>query len=183
MHGLVERGQFPAGAGEQRQLRQRLRAQQQRRHHRPEQRHTTATRATPPGIRSRRACTTSATAAPNDVHYDVIDQTTGEITSDGRNAVPRRLQPSPAPIRLSTDGAADPARQRRHLRAHRGLRTRPRSARRSRTRSGRGNLLVDVDSTDLVEIRDASSHAVLHTLSIPRARSRCACCSGRPRLT
>jgi hypothetical protein len=94
--------------------------------------------------------------------YDVIDQGTGEVTSTGESAYDSNSGLY-GPIRLSADGqqillgSGD-------IYSRSGLTSSGSLGKGVVDAQWRGNLIVDVDSTDQVEIRDASSHAVLHTL-------------------
>ena len=99
--------------------------------------------------------------SPNDLHYDVIDQTTGEVTSTGETPYHGDYNFS-GPIRVSTDsqqillGGGD-------IFARTGL-TRTGTLGKAITDAHwKDNILVDVDNTDLVEIRDANSRAVLQS--------------------
>jgi len=93
--------------------------------------------------------------------YDVIDQTSGEITSTVESTYNSNYSVF-GPIRVSTDGqqilvgSGD-------IYARTGL---TRTASLGKTvidAHWKDNLIIDVDNTDQVEIRDASTRAVLHT--------------------
>ena len=99
--------------------------------------------------------------SPNDLHYDEIDQATGLIAATGETPYHGEYGFS-GPIRVSPDGS-------RIL-----LGTGDIYQRSGLTRMGtlgkaiadakwKDNLVIDVDTTDLVEIRDANSRAVLQS--------------------
>ncbi|MEO8019839.1 MAG: hypothetical protein ABI769_18675 [Pseudomonadota bacterium] len=99
--------------------------------------------------------------SPNDLHYDVIDQTTGTVTSAGETPYHGEYS-FYGPIRVSTDGQ-------QILLGSGDL-----YARTALTRTGtlgkpisdaywKDNLLIDVDNTDQVEIRDANTRAVFQS--------------------
>jgi len=99
--------------------------------------------------------------SPNTLLYDVIDQTTGEVTSTGE--APYDYTASYfGPVRVSTDGqqvllgTGD-------IYARTGLAKTSTLGKTVIDAFWKDNLIVDVDNTDQVEIRDANTRAVLQT--------------------
>jgi hypothetical protein len=98
--------------------------------------------------------------SPNDLHYEEINQTTGEIASAGESPYHGEYVFSP-PIRVSTDGqqiltGAGDIYQRPGLTHVAALGKAVKDAYWKDSTT-----LVDLDTTDRVEIRDANSRAVL----------------------
>ena len=97
--------------------------------------------------------------SPPDLNYEVIDQLTGQITGAGESPYHGTYSIQP-PIRLSTDGqlillgSGDFYNQA-------GLTFAGSLGKPIKDAKWKDNLLIDVDTTDRVEIRDANSRAVL----------------------
>ncbi|MBM0105192.1 hypothetical protein JM946_10540 [Steroidobacter sp. S1-65] len=97
--------------------------------------------------------------SPNDLHYEVIDQATGAITSAGETPYHGDF-PSQVPIRTSGDGkyvvlgSGD-------LFFQQTMRFAASLGRSIKDARWLDNLLIDLDVNDRVEIRDAQSFAVL----------------------
>jgi hypothetical protein len=93
--------------------------------------------------------------------YDVIDQTTGAVTSSGESVYTSNYSVA-GPIRLSADGqqillgSGD-------IYARTGLARSGSLGKAVIDAQWKDNLIVDVDNTDQVEIRDASTRTVLQT--------------------
>jgi hypothetical protein len=99
--------------------------------------------------------------SPNDLHFDEIDQNTGLITGTGET--PYHGEYSFAgPIRVSADGSQILMGS-GDIYARNGLTRANTLGKAVADAHWKDNLIVDVDSTDLVEIRDANSRAVLRT--------------------
>jgi hypothetical protein len=99
--------------------------------------------------------------SPNDLHYDEIDQVTGEVTETNETPYHGSFSFN-GPIRVSTDGE-------RILLGGGDIYMRDGMTRQSSLGKAitdahwKDNVVVDVDTTDLVEIRDANSRAVLRS--------------------
>jgi hypothetical protein len=97
--------------------------------------------------------------SPNDLHFEVIDQATGEISSEGETPYHGTYNIQP-PVRVSTDGqyvllgTGDIYKQS-------GLTWSSSLGKAIKDAHWKDNLLVDVDTSDRVEIRDADTRAVL----------------------
>jgi thrombospondin type 3 repeat protein len=97
--------------------------------------------------------------SPGDLHYEVIDQTTGKITSSGETPYHGNYTIQ-APIRVSANGqyvllgSGDIYNQA-------GLTLSTSLGKTIADAQWKDNLIVDVDTTDRVEIRDAGTRAVL----------------------
>ena len=99
--------------------------------------------------------------SPNDMHFDVIDQANGTISSTGETPYHGEFS-FQGVIRVSPDGSQILTGS-GDIFARNGL-TRIASLGKAVTDARwKDNLLVDVDSTDLVELRDANSRAVLQS--------------------
>ncbi len=154
------RRQLPAGAGWQRRMGHALCVQRQRRDHRSSGLEPLLEEYAWDPVNSR-VYFFRDTTSPNDLHYEVIDQATGQITSAGETPYHGDYYIEP-PIRVSTDG------ERVLLGAgdiyHRNGLTWVGSLGKTITDAQWvDNLLVDVDTTDKVEIRDARTRAVLRS--------------------
>ena len=99
--------------------------------------------------------------SPNDMHFDAIDQSTGAVTTSGETPYHGDYNFSGA-IRVSTDGAQILIGS-GEIFARNGLTHTATLGKAVADAYWKDNILVDVDTTDLVEIRDATSHAVLQT--------------------
>ncbi|HUQ08752.1 MAG TPA: hypothetical protein VM146_00455 [Steroidobacteraceae bacterium] len=99
--------------------------------------------------------------SPNDLHFDEINQTTGLIPATGETPYHGTYSIAP-PIRVSTDGqyvllgSGD-------LYDRNGLTWAASLGKSISDAHWTGNVLVDVDTTDKVEIRDATTRAVLQS--------------------
>jgi hypothetical protein len=97
--------------------------------------------------------------SPNDLHFEVINQSTGKITANGETPYHGNYVIQP-PIRVSTDGqfvllgSGD-------IYSQSALEWAASLGKSIKDAQWKDNLLVDLDTTDKVEIRDASSRAVL----------------------
>jgi hypothetical protein len=97
--------------------------------------------------------------SPNDLHYEVINQTTGKITSAGETPYHGNYTIQP-PIRVSPDGqyvllgSGD-------IYSQSGLTWWNSLGKAITDGQWKSNLIVDLDTTDQVEIRDASTRAVM----------------------
>jgi hypothetical protein len=104
---------------------------------------------------------TRDSVSPNDLHYDVIDQITGLVTATGETPYHGDFNVF-GPIRLSTDGSQILLGS-GDIYARSGLTRTSSLGTTIRDAHWKDNLIIDVDNTDLVEIRDADSRAVLQT--------------------
>ena len=99
--------------------------------------------------------------SPNDLHYDVIDQTTGLIDSAGESPYHDSFS-FYGPIRVSADGSQILLGSGEFF-AGSGLARTGSLGKAIADAQWKDNLLIDVDTTDLVEIRDANSRTVLQS--------------------
>jgi hypothetical protein len=99
--------------------------------------------------------------SPNDLHFDEIDQNTGLIDETGETPYHGEYS-VPGPIRVSPDGSQILLGS-GDIYARIGLTRANTLGKAVADAHWKDNLIVDVDSTDLVEIRDANSRAVLRT--------------------
>jgi hypothetical protein len=97
--------------------------------------------------------------SPNDLHYDVINQTTGEVTATGETPY-HGDHDFAGPIRLSPDGGSVLLGS-GDLYARDGLTWLGTLGKSIKDAHWTGNILVTVDLTDLIEIRDATTRAVI----------------------
>lgn len=97
--------------------------------------------------------------SPNDLHYEVINQSTGEIASAGESPYHGDYGVAP-PIRVSADGQTILLGTGNVFDAT-GLTWTGALGTSLTDAQWQGNVLVDLDTTDRVEIRDADSRALL----------------------
>jgi hypothetical protein len=99
--------------------------------------------------------------SPNDLHFDQINQATGAIVTTGETPYHGDYNFS-GPIRVSGDGAQIVIGS-GEIFARNGLTHTATLGKAIADAAWKDNLLVDVDTTDLVEIRDANTRAVLQS--------------------
>jgi len=108
---------------------------------------------------SSRVYFTRDTLYPNDLEYEVVDQTTGAMPSRGDSPYHGDF-PVEGPVRVSADGARILIGT-GYLHARDGLTLLGSLGKTVEDAHWKNHILVDVDANDLVEIRDADTRAVL----------------------
>jgi hypothetical protein len=99
--------------------------------------------------------------SPNDLHYDVIDQSTGAVTSTGETPYHGQYDIA-GPIRPAPDGGSVLLGT-GDLYAGEGLNWIGSLDKPIKDAHWTGNIILDVDTTDLVEIRDATTRDVIQS--------------------
>jgi hypothetical protein len=108
---------------------------------------------------SSRVYFTRDTLTPNDLEFEVVDQTTGAMPSRGDSPYHGDF-PIEGPVRVSPDGARILVGT-GYIHARNGLTLLGSLGKVVKDAHWKDHILVDVDANDLVEIRDADTRAVL----------------------
>jgi hypothetical protein len=110
---------------------------------------------------SSRVYFTRDTLTPNDLEYEVVDQTTGAMPSRGESPYHGNF-PVEGPVRVSADGSRILIGT-GYLHSRTGLTLLGSIGKTVKDAHWKEHILVDVDANDLVEVRDADTRAVLTT--------------------